>query len=89
MKEKFERLNKLTETYQARMKIAEEDLKKEFKAKIEYMKENIFRKIKISSLQLILLGIGIIFLITGIFLGNPLDIFRKAIFICMECIGIG
>jgi hypothetical protein len=53
------------------------------------MKENIFRKIKFSRLQLILIGLGIIFLVTGIFLGNPLDIFRKAIFICMECIGIG
>ena len=53
------------------------------------MKENIFRKNKFSPLQLILIGLGIIFLVTGIILGNPLDIFRKAIFICMECIGIG
>ncbi len=50
-------------------------------------KINLLKKIKLS--QWILLSLGLILLLTGIFLGNPLDIYRKAIFICMECIGIG
>ncbi|MBQ1197329.1 MAG: hypothetical protein IIX47_01835 [Spirochaetaceae bacterium] len=50
-------------------------------------KNNFLKNIKLS--QWILLSLGIIFLLTGIFLGNPIDIYRKAIFICMECIGIG
>jgi hypothetical protein len=43
----------------------------------------------IKPFQLILLGLGIAFLLTGVFFGDLQDIFRKAIFICMECIGIG
>ena len=46
-------------------------------------------KKKIKPFQWILLGLGIVFLLTGIFLGDLSDIYRKAIFICMECIGIG
>lgn len=34
-------------------------------------------------------GIGIIFLIIGIFGGQLEEIYRKAIMICLECIGIG
>ena len=32
---------------------------------------------------------GVILLAVGIFLGDTTVIFRKAVFICMECIGIG
>jgi len=44
---------------------------------------------KISVLQWSLLFIAIILIVIGVILENPLDIYRKAIFICMECIGIG
>ena len=44
---------------------------------------------KISVLQWSLLFIAIILIAIGVILENPLDIYRKAIFICMECIGIG
>lgn len=34
-------------------------------------------------------GIGVLFLVIGFFGGQFVDIFRKAIMICLECIGIG
>jgi hypothetical protein len=37
----------------------------------------------------LLLSAGIILLGAGILLGDNALIFRKAVFICMECIGIG
>ena len=40
-------------------------------------------------IRLFLLILGVIFIGIGSFLGEPLDIYRKALFICMECIGIG
>lgn len=40
-------------------------------------------------MQLALLGLGVALVATGIILGDAMDIYRKAIFICMECIGIG
>ncbi len=35
------------------------------------------------------LGIGVIFLILGSLSGQLEEIYRKAIMICLECIGIG
>ena len=35
------------------------------------------------------LSIGILFWVLGIFQGQFADIFRKAVLICLECIGIG
>lgn len=39
--------------------------------------------------QIGLIILGVAFVLLGIYFSQPLDIFRKAIFICMECIGIG
>lgn len=39
--------------------------------------------------QICLIILGVMFILLGIYFAEPLDIFRKAIFICMECIGIG
>jgi len=36
---------------------------------------------------LLLLGTGL--LAAGVFLGDTAVIFRKAVFVCLECIGIG
>ena len=55
-------------------------------------KENLSQSIKKFSLtnpQIILLAVSIIFIILGIIFGDCITIFRKAIFLCMECIGIG
>ena len=41
------------------------------------------------ALQLVLLITGISMMITGILRGEALEILRKAILICLECIGIG
>lgn len=46
-------------------------------------------KNKISILQIILLLISLLLITTGFILGDNMDMFRKAIFICMECIGLG
>jgi len=40
-------------------------------------------------LQLSLLFIGVIFLIMGIINGDALETYKKAVLICLECIGIG
>lgn len=40
-------------------------------------------------LALILLAAGIIFLVLGISQGGYQDTFRKAVRVCLECIGIG
>ncbi len=45
------------------------------------------RRIRI--LPLVLLFLSLVLIGAGILLGNPLDIYRKAVFICMECIGLG
>ena len=36
-----------------------------------------------------LLAVGLVFVITGIACGDMELVFKKAIFICLECIGIG
>lgn len=46
-------------------------------------------KNKISLLQIFLIFISLILITIGFFLGDNMDMFRKAIFICMECIGLG
>lgn len=35
------------------------------------------------------LGIGVAFVLAGIWLGQHREVFEKAIRICLECIGIG
>lgn len=35
------------------------------------------------------LGVGVVCLLVGIMQGQLTDIFRKAVMICLECIGIG
>ena len=37
----------------------------------------------------ILLTAGIALTLTGIFLGDPMTIFQKAVFVCLECMGLG
>jgi len=39
--------------------------------------------------QLCLLIIGITFLVVGIFQGDALMVLKKAVLVCLECIGIG
>lgn len=46
-------------------------------------------KFKNIPLWIVLFTIGLVFLITGLFQGQFTDIFRKAVMICLECIGIG
>lgn len=50
------------------------------------MKSNLKRKI---SLWTVGVGIGVIFLIIGFFENQLTDMYRKAVMICLECIGIG
>ena len=37
----------------------------------------------------ILLTAGAAFTLTGIFLGDPMTLFQKAVFVCLECLGLG
>jgi len=40
-------------------------------------------------LSFVILISGVVLMIIGIFRGEPEDIMRKAIVVCLECIGIG
>ena len=51
------------------------------------MTNNIFQKALV--FRILLLGIAVTFIAIGIMRGDALAVFRKAVFICMECIGIG
>ena len=51
------------------------------------MTNNIFQKTLV--FRILLLGIAVAFITIGIMRGDALAVFRKAVFICMECIGIG
>ncbi|MBQ7924925.1 MAG: thioredoxin [Lachnospiraceae bacterium] len=37
----------------------------------------------------LLFGIGVVCLVIGIYEGQLEDVYRKAVMICLECIGIG
>ncbi len=37
----------------------------------------------------ILLAAGATLTLTGIFLGDPMTLFQKAVFVCLECMGLG
>lgn len=39
--------------------------------------------------RMLLLALALLFIAAGIARGDALAIFRKAVFVCMECIGIG
>ncbi len=39
--------------------------------------------------SLAILAVGILLAAAGVILGQHADVWRKAIFICMECIGLG
>lgn len=43
----------------------------------------------ISIFRFILLGVSIVLIYVGIFLGDLQSIYQKAIYICLECVGIG
>lgn len=45
--------------------------------------------LKKNKVQYILILISILFIILGIRNGNIVDLYNKARFICLECIGIG
>ena len=40
-------------------------------------------------LQISLIALALSFIAVGIIRGDAVAVFRKAVFICMECIGIG
>ena len=40
-------------------------------------------------LRIALIAAAVVFITVGVFRGDNDSIFRKAVFICMECIGIG
>lgn len=40
-------------------------------------------------LRWILLCLAVVFILLGMYRGETLDVLRKAVNICMECIGIG
>lgn len=46
-------------------------------------------RIYLSGISIFLILLGLSFCALGIISGDPQDIFRKAVFICMECIGLG
>ena len=46
-------------------------------------------KNKSSAVTVIMLFVGILFLSVGIFRGESIIVFEKAVNICLECIGIG
>ena len=51
--------------------------------------ERVKRFLPRSIVQLFLLSVGIIFLVIGVIQGDALEILRKAVLVCLECIGIG
>ena len=40
-------------------------------------------------LRAIVFALGAVFLVLGIWRGEPAEVMRKAVVICLECIGIG
>ncbi len=46
-------------------------------------------KVQLSGISVFLIIISLCLCAAGIFAGDMQDIFRKAVFICMECIGLG
>ncbi len=45
-------------------------------------------KIHFSKLSVFLLAVSLCLIAAGVLLGDNLTVFRKAVFICMECVGI-
>jgi hypothetical protein len=44
---------------------------------------------KRAAIPIVLIGIGAVMIVLGIFSGEVSVILRRAIYICLECIGIG
>lgn len=51
--------------------------------------QRLSRVVKGISLWQVGLGVGVLFLVFGFCQGQFTEIYRKAVMICMECIGIG
>ena len=45
--------------------------------------------VKKKTVGMIVLAVGVVCVAAGLMCGQYADVFRKAIFICLECIGIG
>jgi len=41
------------------------------------------------NLQISLIMAGIVLIVLGVFLGEAMDVMRKASYLCLECIGLG
>jgi hypothetical protein len=46
-------------------------------------------KHKIPLIQILLLGLGAAMIVLGLFRQEALEILKKAVIVCLECIGIG
>jgi hypothetical protein len=51
--------------------------------------KNILAKKNSPKITFSLLVVAIILILLGIGFGNPRSVWQKAVFICMECIGLG
>lgn len=51
--------------------------------------KNILAKKNSPKITFSLLMVAIILILLGIGFGNPRSVWQKAVFICMECIGLG
>ena len=52
------------------------------------MRENMTRRTR-ARMSAAILVLGVMLAAAGVYLGQHTDVWRKAIFICMECIGLG
>jgi len=55
----------------------------------KFLKTQKHKEFNFTKKTVVLIALSVILCVTGFFLGDTKDIMRKAIFICMECIGLG
>lgn len=48
---------------------------------------SVFRAVKV--MRILLLGVAAVFLVSGLLSGDVRRMYIKAVFVCMECIGLG